>query len=368
MAVGCLNREAPYFQGARGRGISIFAFDDDAGTARLLSETDDIDNPTYLSISPDGRALYAGSEVFNRKEGVVAAYRLDPTSGALTYLNMQPTLGSIAAYNAISADGRFLLLANYGMGEGGPDKSLVAFPILPDGGLGAPRGSVAFEGTGPDAARQERSHAHCVRPLGRNGDVVSCDLGTDRLAVHHVDAEGTFHPRSVTHLAPGAGPRHLVVSPDGSMLFAINELDSTVVSFLVSGAGALRWVSSLGAVPAGTRDNHCADLHLSPDGRFLYASNRGHDSIACFAVNAETAEMTLVAFTPSQGATPRSFCLSPSGRHVLVANQNSDEIVVFGRDAASGRPREITQRIPIGTPMCVRITSVSGEGAGRNDG
>lgn len=352
--VGCLNREAPYFQGARGKGIAVFAFDEANGEAVLLSETDDLDNPTFLSIDPARRTLYASSEVFNRKEGAVASYRFDPDSGRLDYLGMQPSRGSICAYNALSGDGRFLLLANYGMGEGGPDRSVVVFPIGEDGSLAPPIAGVRHEGTGPDAARQERPHPHCVRDIDGRGHLLVADLGIDRLVSYRLSTEGELTREGETALAPGAGPRHIAVRPGDASVFCVNELDSTVQSFRHGPDGALRSVSVRSAVPEGTAGNYCADLHLSPDGRFLYASNRGHDSIATFAVDPATAALESRGQVSSLGATPRSFCLTPSGRHLLVANQDSDEIVVFRRDARNGALEATGRRLAVGTPMCVR--------------
>lgn len=343
LIVGCLNREAPYMPNADGNGIAVFAFDDATGQGALLSQTDDIDNPTYLSVSSDGGTLFATSEVFNRKEGLAVAYGLDRATGTLTYRNMQSTQGSIAAYNAVSADGRFLFVANYAMGRGGPDRSLVVLPILGDGSLGPAVVGVTHEGAGPDADRQERSHAHCVQQVG---DVLLVtDLGIDRVIAYRLEDDGGLERLGETVLAPGAGPRHITANADGTSVFVINELASTVQSFRHDGAGGLTPVTKRPAVPDGVSDSHCAALHLSPDGLFLYASNRGHDSIAIFAVDPVTADLTVQGHVPTGGTTPRSFAVSPSGRHLLSANQTADEIVVFRRDPDTGGLRETGTRL-----------------------
>lgn len=351
--VGCLNRDLPYMQGARGQGIAVFAFDEETGQAELLSQTDDIDNPNYLSISPDGGHLYATSEVFNRKENLAISYSLDRTIGALTYCNMQSTLGSIAAHNVVSADGRFLFVTNYSMGTGGPDKSIAVLPILADGSLGPAVSSVAHQGGGPDTERQERSHAHCVRQIG--DILLVSDLGIDRVIAYRLEQDGALTHIDETTLFPGSGPRHITSSHDGESVFVINELSSTVQSFRHDGTGQLIPVSECPAVPAGATLSHCAALHLSSDGRFIYASNRGHDSIAIFAVDPVSARLTPDGHVSSNGSTPRSFALSPSGQSLVVANQNSDEIAVFRRDTNNGQLTDIGNRIQIGTPMFVKM-------------
>ncbi|WP_226781462.1 lactonase family protein [Oceaniglobus trochenteri] len=353
LIAGCLNRDAPYLQGARGRGIAVFAFDDATGQGELLSETDDIDNPTYLGLSADGDSLFATSEVFNRRESTVSAYGLDRTSGRLTYRNMQPTLGSIAAHTTVAADGRHLLVANYAMGEGGPDKSVAVLPVLADGTLGTAVASVAHTGRGPNAQRQERPHAHCVKQAG---DVVLvADLGIDRVLAYRLARDGGLTRLGETPVAAGAGPRHVTASPDGALVFVVNELNSTVQSFRHDGAGGLTMVSTCPALPEGWRDSYCAAIHLSPDLRHLYVSNRGHDSLAIFAVDPATGGLTARGHVASGGATPRSFAITPSGRHVLVANQNSDEIVVFRRDGESGALQQTGGRLKVGTPMIVEV-------------
>jgi len=354
--VGSLNREAPYFQGARGVGLSVYALDERTLETTELAETSAIDNPTFLSVSDDGSRVYANSEVFGWHEGVVSAFRFDRETRSLHYINKQPTLGSIAAHNFLSRDGQRLLVANYGMGEGGPDRSVVVFGIRDDGGLTPPIASVAHSGTGPNAERQERSHAHSVNETV-DGIVIVADLGIDRLATYRLTDAGGLELLSEFVMAPGAGPRHVALHPDGRFLFVMNELDSTVASLSLDPAsGEIALIDTLPAVPDEVRDhNHCADIQISPDGRFLYGSNRGHDSIPIFAVDQDSGSLLFVDYCPCGGATPRNLALTPSGNHLLSANQNADVITIFARDAATGRLKETGKAIRIGTPMCVRI-------------
>lgn len=357
--VGSLNREAPYFQGARGVGLSVYGFDDATLETELLAETADIDNPTFLSVTPDGSRIYANSEVFAWREGTVSAYRFDRKSASLSYINKQPSLGSITAHNTVTRDGTKLLVANYGMGEGGPDQSVVVYGLREDGGLTPPLSSVAHAGTGPDAGRQERSHAHSVTETIVGGTAIVADLGIDRLVAYRIGVDGRLDRLAESALAPAAGPRHVALHPGGKFVFVMNELDSTVVSLALDEAsGRLAIVDAKPAVPAEARaGNHCADIQISPDGRFLYGSNRGHDSIVILAVDQRTGALALVCHTPCGGSTPRNLALTPSGGHLLSANQNADRITIFARDAATGLLSDTGHAIEIGTPMCVRIVA-----------
>lgn len=357
--IGTLNREAPYFQGARGKGLCVYDFDEDSLTATLRAESAEIENPTFLSVTADGSRVYANSEVFGWNEGLVSAFAYDRAAGSLRYINAQTTLGSITAQNTLLRDGSKLLLVNYGLGAAGPDRSMVVFGLRPDGGLTPPLASVAHEGTGPDPARQERAHAHSVTETACDGVVIVADLGTDQLVTYRVAADGGLTHLAAFAAAPGAGPRHLAVDPGGRFVFVMNELDSTVTSLAFDAqSGALTAVDVQPAVPEAARaHNHCADIQISPDGRFLYGSNRGHDSIAILEVDRQGGRLTPRGHVPCGGATPRNLALTPSGRHLLSANQNSDRVSIFARDAATGALQDTGRAIAIGTPMCLKFAA-----------
>lgn len=353
LAVGSLNREAPYFQGARGEGLTVFAFDEATLDATRIAGTSTVDNPTFLSVDAASSVVYANSEVFGWHEGTVSAFRFSPEAGTLAYLNKQPALGSITAHNMVTRDRRFLLAANYAMGEGGPDQSVAVLPILGDGSLGPATASVRLEGRlGPVADRQERPHAHMVSEVPEGGAVLVADLGLDQIVRFALQEDGRLMQQAAVALPAGAGPRHIAQHPNGRYVYVSNELASTV-SLILREAAGMKVVQTLPTIRAQA-ESHGADIHLSPDGRFLYVSNRGDDSIACFAVDQTTGHLTLQDITPSGGATPRNFALTPSGRHLLVANQNGDAIVVFRRDEATGALSDAGRRIEIGTPVCVR--------------
>lgn len=355
--VGTLNREAPYFQGARGRGLVVYGFDEETLAVEELADAPEIDNPTFLSVDATGTHVYANSEIFPWKEGLVTAYRFDRQARRLDYINMQASLGSITAHNMVSRDGSRLLVANYGMGNGGPDQSLAVFGIRADGGLTPPVASVQQKGAGPNAERQERSHAHSVTELLSGGLAVVADLGADTLTTYRLQADGSMEQVAVSSTAPGAGPRHVALHPNGRLILLMNELDSTVASFRLDPAsGALNQLDAQPAVPAEARaSNHCADIQISPDGRFLYGSNRGHDSICCFAVDEASGKLSPMGFFPCGGATPRNLAITPSGNHLFSANQNADRISVFARDHQTGALTDTGRAIEVGTPMCVKF-------------
>ncbi len=358
--VGCLNREAPYFQGARGKGLAACAFDAEVGKATLVGEAEGIDNPTYLTVHPTNGCIYAISEVFGWNEGTVTAYRFDPETGKLSYVNKQPTLGSITAYCSFDRTGKYLLVANYAMGpaEDLPGKNVVVFPLRPDGGIDPAVASLAHEGKGPNEARQERSHAHCLLPSPDNRFIIVADLGIDQLVAHRFDENtGVLAPGNTTRLAPGSGPRHFTFHPNGRLAFTINELSSTISALAYnSTAGTFSALDTQSALPAEYDDeSHCAGLQISPDGRFVYGANRGHDSIVIYAVDEDSGKLTLVGFEPAGGMTPRDHTIDPSGRFLLVCNQNSDRVALFRRDADSGKLTDTGNPIELGTPMCAKF-------------
>ena len=361
--VGSLNRRLPSFPTANGRGIAVYAFDAGSGECRPLLLTEDIDNPSYLSVDPRRSCLYATSEVPGHGQGTVAAFRFDPVGGRLRYVSQQPTLGSIAAHNSLSHDGRFLLVANYGEGSVDErlDQSVAIFPIRADGGLDPACSSIAHQGRGPDSIRQERPHAHCAisSPDGRT--VLVADLGIDAVLCHGLSANGSLtRDREPFRLTPGCGPRQIVCHPARPFVYVINELNSTIAALRFE-SGRLRLIETVSTIPETFRgENHSADLQVGPDGRFLYGSNRGHDSIVAYVIDAETGRLTRVGHYPSGGKTPRSFAIDPTGQWLLAANQNSDAVAVFRVDPVSGTLSDTGCRLGVGTPMCLKFLADSG--------
>ena len=360
--VGCCTRPTPYYPSHNGKGISTFAFDEANGTITPLGLTEGIDNPTWLGISPKHSALYANSEVVGWNEGTASAYAIDPATGTLSYINKQPTLGSIAAYNSRDRSGNFLLVANYSLAPESelPNKAIAVLPIREDAGLMPASGDAVHTGTGPVPDRQERPHPHSVQATPDNRYLVVADLGLDLLVIYRFDSEtGKVSRAGAASLADGAGPRHFVFHPRGEFVYVVNELNSTVTSFTFEAEQAkLTTVTSVATVPeSGLSGNNCSEICISADGAFLYVANRGHDSIAIIGIDSEGG-MELLKTVPCGGKIPRNFALSPSGNFLVVANQNSDNLTVFAVNRETGDITPTGTVVETGTPTSVAFYQV----------
>jgi 6-phosphogluconolactonase len=362
--VACLNRKVPYFPAARGKGIAVFSLNEATGALTKLSDETGADNPNYLAIHENNRSIYAASDMAGQNEGVIIAYQFNPATGRLSYINKQGTLGSLPAYASIDQTGKFLLIANYSMAaappDGSPDQAIAVMPIRTDGGVDTPVTSRAHSGSGPNAQRQERSHAHCIRATPDNRYAVVADLGIDKLMTYRFDRNlGHMTPGKVPYLdlPPGSGPRHFVFHPSARFAYVINELEaSTATLSFDQFSGSFQLLHIAPMLPADYREvSDCADLQISSDGRFLYGSNRGHNSIAIHAINQSTGRLVLVGHQSTLGETPRNFAIDPSGRYLVVANQNSDTLIVFRIDDRTGRLADTGEQVEIGTPMCVKF-------------
>jgi len=361
--VGSCNRPLPYFATANGQGIAAFGFDERTGAATPAGITTGIDNPTFLAIDPRGATVNATSEVLDWNEGTVTAYAINRQTGALEYINKHPTRGSIAAQMSFDKTGRFALAANYGAGPmtQRPNRSLVVYPRQPDGELGSPVAEAAHEGHGPDAARQDRPHAHCVLATPDNRFLVVADLGIDRLVVYRFDAaSGAIARHAEAVLPAGSGPRHFVFHPTLPRAYVVNELTSTVATLAFdAAAGSLEVVAVAATVPeAALAHNHCSEIRVAVDGRRLYVGNRGHDSLSRFAIDGASGIPSLVDAVPSGGKTPRHFAFDPSGKFLAVANQDSDCIALFSVDPVDGALRPLPDSVMTGTPTAVAFVRI----------
>jgi 6-phosphogluconolactonase len=339
----------------KSEGIYLYRLNLMSGELKLAGTATPAVNPSFLSLSPDERYLYAVNEVdqfAGGKSGAVSAFAVDQRSGALRFLNQQSSLGTSPCYVDVDAHGRFVLTANYGGGN------VSVFAVRRDGSLGAATDMHQDRGSGPNLQRQEGPHAHCIVLDRTNQFAYSCDLGTDRIMIFRFDnRSGKLRPadQPFVELKPGDGPRHFAIHRSGQHAFVINELHSTVTTLARDRRkGALTPLRTLPTLPADfTGANTGAEIDVSADGRFVYCSNRGHDSIAIFAFDAR-AGLSAVGHEKTRGMTPRNFGIDPSGRFLLVANQNSDNLVVFRRNEDTGRLNLVTQ-VEVPSPVCVKF-------------
>ena len=350
-----------YTEGTQSEGIYLIRMDRRSGELQRVGSVDAGANPSFLAIHPNGRVLYAVNELekYNgRPTGAVSAFTIAGDTGALTRLNEQPSEGGAPCYVSLDRSARVVLVANYAGG------SVALLPIQGNGVLAPAAHVIQHTGTGPNAERQEAPHAHCILPDPSNRFALAADLGADRVFVYRLDLDG----KSLRHveggdavMRPGAGPRHITFHPTLPLVFVANELDSTVATLRFdTERGALAPLDTRSTVPAGWTGrgtNYPADIHVASNGRSLYVSNRGHNSIAVFSVAESTGALALEQVVSTEGDWPRNFTIDPSGRWLLVANQRSDSIVVFGRDPHNGRltPTRPPQRIAIPSPVCLRF-------------
>ncbi len=341
--------------GERSRGIQVFRFDPGSGKLTPLGLAAETVNPTYVAFSASGRFLYAVNEIYRfqgEPTGTVSAFAVDPASGRLTFLNQVVSHGTGPCHLAFDRTGRNLLVANFGSG------SAAVLPLNPDGTLRPASAVVQDTGSGPNP-RQAGPHTHSFNVTPDNRLAVAAEFGTDRLSVYRFDATaGSLRPADPPQvvLRPASAPRHFTFHPNGATAYSLNEIDSTVTVLAYDAArGSFRELQNLSTLPADFKGhNTAAEVLVHPSGRFLYASNRGHDSIAVFSIDAE-GRLTPVAHVASGGRTPRGFSLDPSGRWLITANQDTHNIVVFALDPATGIPAPTGQSLEVRSPVGVKF-------------
>jgi 6-phosphogluconolactonase len=337
------------------RGIYQAELDTATGALAITGLAAELVDPTFLARTPDGGRLYAVSEISDyggESSGAVAAFAMDPATGNLILLDIQPSGGAGPAYVSLDRTGRVVLVANYGAG------SVASLPVEPDGRLQPPSQVWQHTGAGPQADRQEAPHAHCIVPDPANRYAVVADLGADKLFVYPINSAETRLDASLREVAtrPGMGPRHLAFHPALDVVYVSGELDSTVSVFAYTpGSGALAEAQHVSTLPAGfTGENYPSEIAVAPSGRFVYCANRLHDSLAVFAVDPGSGQLTPAGHVAlaglHQAAFPRHFAIDPSGEWLLVANQRGHNVAVFRVDASTGLP-EFAGAVDIATPM-----------------
>jgi 6-phosphogluconolactonase len=345
------------YTSGKSEGIYIYRMNAISGELKYSNTIKRVIDPSFLAIDPKRRFLYAVNELaeFGGKPGgALSAFSIDPKTGDLNLLNQQTSLGGAPCYVTLDATRRFVLVANYTGGN------VSVLPVLRDGSLGTATDMVQHQGSGTNKERQEAPHAHCVVLDRSNRYAFVADLGLDKVMIYNFDAKaGKLIPAKQpwAQLKPGAGPRHFVFHPNGRYAYVINELDSTLTAFSYDEInGTLRSMQTVSALPTDfSRNNDCADLHVSPSGKFLYGSNRGHNSIVAFAINESTGKLTYLEHAATQGKTPRNFAVDPNGRFLLVANQESDSVVTFRIDQVTGRLKPTGHMAEVPTPVCLKF-------------
>jgi len=344
-----------YTKGTKSQGVYAFELDMATGKLTPVDVVGGVDNPSFLAVGPEGKFLYAVGEVSNfsgPNTGSVAAYSLDPSTGMLKLLGQQSSRGGAPCHLSVTPDGRYVLVANYSGG------SIAALPIEKDGSLRKAVAFVQHTGSSVNKQRQEGPHGHAIHldPSGKRA--LAADLGLDKVLIYRFDNQkGTLTPNDppAAVVAPGSGPRHFAFSGDGKTLYVLNEIAATITAFSYdSKTGATKELQTVSTVPEGfTGGNSTAEIAVHPGGRFLYASNRGHNSLAIFAIDTDTGKLTPVGHQSTLGKIPRSFAIDPTGNYVFAANQNSNSVVVFRVDQATGKLTPTGHQVEVPAPVCV---------------
>jgi 6-phosphogluconolactonase len=343
------------YTGSGSQGIYGYRFDAITGDFERIGLAAEAENPSFLAVHPHGRFLYAVNEIADfegQSSGSVSAFAIDPHSGELKLSGKIASLGAMPAYVSLDRRGRYALVANY---QGG---SVAVFPVAESGGLLAPSAFVDHTEASRKAGSQKSSHAHAIRVAKDNKFAIAADLGLDQLLVYRFDeTRGLLSPHqpAAAELKPGAGPRHLSFHPNGKWLYVANEFDSTVTAFSYHAeAGALRHLETMSTLPPGFAGrNSPAEILVDQKGGFLYVSNRGHDSIAVFAIDSGSGRLTAIEQVPTGGRTPRNFALDPTGNWMFAANQDSNQVVLFALNQDRGRLTPSLNTLPVGSPVCI---------------
>jgi 6-phosphogluconolactonase len=353
------------------KGIYSYEFNADTGKLTPKGVAAETRDPSWVVVHPSGKFLYAANEA--GKASAVSAFAMDTKSGKLTLLNEMPSLGNDPCYLSMDKTGKYVFVANYSSG------TIAVFPILADGRLGEHTATLKDQGApGPEKQQREGPHAHWIEATAHNHFVYVADLGLDRVLIYKFDASnGSLTPggQEPSKLAadkaaplesfsatlnPGAGPRHVAFGPGGKFMYVLGEIQSTVTVFANDAQETYRAVQTISALPKGfSGRNDAAEIAVQPNGKFLYTSNRGHESIAIFAIDHAKGTLTFVAHVPTGGKEPRHFAIDPSGKYLLAENQLSNNIVVFKIDAATGGLTPTGQVVQVPSP--VDLTSVPTE-------
>jgi 6-phosphogluconolactonase len=334
------------------KGIYVYRFYTETGKLAYLNEIDDVKNPSYLCVSKNNKFIYAVNET--GKNGEVSAFKFEPVNGKITFINKQTSAGADPCYISVDEYQKNVFVANYSSG------SLAVLPVNKDGSLKPPSQVIQDEGKGPDTSRQEKGHVHTAYLSPDEKYLLYTDLGTDKLNVYryHASKPEPLTPATPPFISvkPGSGPRHVVFSPDRKYLYLLQEMGSAINVYKYNG-GKLEQEQSITMLPSGFNGTHgAAAIHITPDGRFLYASDRLDASgLLVYSINPDNGQLTFVERQSTLGKNPRDFAIDPTGKFLVVANQNSDTIFVYRIDKNTGKLSMISTRLQIGNPVCLKF-------------
>lgn len=343
-----------YANPAKSKGIYVYEFNSKTGEFRLKSETGDVENPSFLAISSNGKYVYAANEV---RDGGVSAFSFDPVSGAIKFLNRVSSGGSGPAYVSVNDRGNLVFAGNYGSG------SLCAIPVNADGSLGDQEQVIQHEGGSVDKSRQKGPHVHSTVLSPDNNYLFTPDLGTDKIDIYRINSSGTGNPltnadQPFATVKAGSGPRHMAFHPNSKYAYVIQEMAAMITVFDYKD-GRLTAKQEISLLPEGyTGRKGAADIHISPDGKFLYGSDRDDlNEIVIFSIQKD-GTLKLAGRQSTLGKTPRNFSIDPSGNYLIAANQNSNEVVIFKRDRKTGLLTPTGQKIEVVSPVCLKFFPV----------
>lgn len=347
-----------YTRGGGSKGIYVYRMDSESGGMTQVQVEEGISNPSFVTVHPNQKYLYSIAEVAESSGvpgGAIVAYEIDRSSGKLNRINQQSTGGPGPCHVSIDATGKFAVVANYGGG------SVCMLPLNEDGSVGPSSHFIQhYGGTKVNPSRQDKAHAHSANLSPDNRFALINDLGLDQIRVYEMDLdEGKlkFNEDSSVDSVPGAGPRHFDYHPNGRWAYAINELGCTVTAYKFDAAsGKLTEINTLSTLPEGYEgENTTADIHVSPDGRFVYGSNRGHNTLAIFRINESNGSIKFIGDQSTGGKTPRNFAIHPDGKYLYAANQDSDSIIQFEVDLTTGELTPIGREIRCPMPVCLKF-------------
>ena len=354
----CQSKEYYLFIGGyttgKSEGISVYKFNAEDGSVSYVSKVKS-DNPSYLAISANGNYLYSANEAGKGRQGFTSAFKFDKKSGILTPLNQQSVGGNGPCFVAVDKTNKWLITANYSSG------SVSVLNLKNDGSIDALQKVLQHTGSSIVAARQKEPHAHTAMFSPNGKQLFTTDLGTDKINIYQFRGNEKSMPLmvsadSVLYSKPGNGPRHIAFHPTNKLMYVINELSGTIDVFDYMKGNKL--AQTISTDTSNKLDKGSADIHFSPDGKFLYATNRGnYNNLVIYKV-AVDGTLKYLGLQPTMGKTPRNFIIDPTGNFLLVAHQNSDSVIIFKRDKITGLLTLTSNTIEVGNPSCLKLLAV----------